>query len=36
MFASMLAIGLLQNIHLRSSTALPTRFAASPRVLAGR
>jgi rod shape determining protein RodA len=36
MFASMLAIGLLQNIHLRSTTALPTRFSASPRVLAGR
>jgi rod shape determining protein RodA len=36
MFASMLAIGLLQNIHLRSTTPLPTRFSASPRVLAGR
>jgi len=36
MFASMLAIGLLQNIHLRSTAALPTRFSASPRVLAAR
>jgi rod shape determining protein RodA len=36
MFASMLAVGLLQNIHLRSTTALPTRFSASPRVLAAR
>ncbi len=31
MFAGMLAIGLLQNIHLRSSAALPTRFASWPR-----
>jgi rod shape determining protein RodA len=36
MFASMLAVGLLQNIHLRSTTPLPTRFSASPRVLAAR
>jgi len=28
MFASMLAIGLLQNIHLRSAAAQPTRFLA--------
>jgi rod shape determining protein RodA len=33
MFAGMLAIGLLQNIHLRGTPALPTRFSAS-RVLA--
>ena len=26
MFAGMLALGLLQNIHLRSSSSLPTRF----------
>ena len=36
MFAGMLALGLLQNIHLRASAPLPTRFLASPRVLAGR
>lgn len=30
MFASMLAIGLLQNIHLRSTASLPTRFLAAP------
>ena len=35
MFAGMLAIGLLQNIHLRSTASLPTRFLApTPRVLA--
>jgi rod shape determining protein RodA len=34
MFAGMLAIGLLQNIHLRSTASLPTRFTAAPRVLA--
>ncbi len=36
MFAGMLAIGLLQNIHLRSTASLPTRFLAAPapRVLA--
>jgi rod shape determining protein RodA len=34
-FASMLALGLLQNVHLRSTTSLPTRFV-SPRVLASR
>lgn len=32
MFAGMLAIGLLQNIHLRSTTVEPSRFAA-PRTL---
>jgi rod shape determining protein RodA len=36
MFAGMLALGLLQNIHLRSNASLPTRFLAPPRVLAGR
>jgi rod shape determining protein RodA len=34
MFAGMLAIGLLQNIHLRSTASLPTRYATAPRVLA--
>ena len=35
MFAGMLAVGLLQNIHLRSTASLPTRFLApTPRVLA--
>jgi rod shape determining protein RodA len=33
MFASMLAVGLLQNIHLRSAAAVPTRYLAQPRVL---
>lgn len=32
MFAGMLAIGLLQNIHLRSTTVEPSRFAA-PKTL---
>jgi len=32
MFAGMLAVGLLQNIHLRSTAALPTRFSPA-RVL---
>ena len=36
MFAGMLALGLLQNIHLRSSAGPPTRLLAAPRVLAGR
>lgn len=36
MFAGMLAVGLLQNIHLRSSSPLPTRFATPARVLVGR
>ncbi|KRF17731.1 rod shape-determining protein RodA [Nocardioides sp. Soil797] len=31
MFAGMLAIGLLQNVHLRSTSTLPTRFATSSR-----
>ena len=35
MFASMMAVGLLQNIHLRSAATLPTRFVPS-RVLASR
>jgi rod shape determining protein RodA len=30
MFAGMLAIGLLQNIHLRSATTVPSRFTAAP------
>jgi rod shape determining protein RodA len=34
MFAGMLAIGLLQNIHLRSTASLPTRYTPAPRVLA--
>jgi len=36
MFAGMLALGLLQNIHLRSSAGLPTRLLATPRVLVRR
>ena len=36
MFAGMLALGLLQNIHLRSSAALPTRLLVAPRALAPR
>ena len=37
MFASMMAVGLLQNIHLRSAATLPTRFTnASPRILVPR
>jgi rod shape determining protein RodA len=36
MFASLLAIGLLQNIHLRTATPTPTRYTAAPRVLAAR
>jgi rod shape determining protein RodA len=36
MFASLLAIGLLQNIHLRTTTPAPTRYTAAPRVLAAR
>lgn len=35
-FAGMLAVGLLQNIHLRSSTALPTRFLSASRTLVSR
>ena len=34
MFASLLAVGLLQNIHLRSTASIPTRFTVAPRVLA--
>jgi len=33
MFASMLAIGLLQNIHLRSTASIPTRFVVPARGL---
>ena len=33
MFATMLAVGLLQNIHLRSTASKPTRYLAAPRVL---
>ena len=33
MFAGMLAVGLLQNIHLRSTASVPTRYTAAPRVL---
>ncbi len=36
MFAGMLAVGLLQNIHLRSTTTAPTRYTMPLRVLAGR
>ncbi|NYG58276.1 rod shape determining protein RodA [Nocardioides daedukensis] len=35
MFAGMLALGLVQNIHLRSTSSLPTRFVPS-RVLVPR
>jgi rod shape determining protein RodA len=35
-FAAMLAVGLLQNIHLRSTSAIPTRLLAPQRQLAGR
>ena len=36
-FASMLAVGLLQNIHLRSASSIPTRLLVTPaRQLAGR
>ncbi|WP_109506508.1 rod shape-determining protein RodA [Nocardioides speluncae] len=31
LFASLLAVGLLQNIHLRSTAALPTRYVVAPR-----
>lgn len=33
MFAGMLAIGLLQNIHLRSNAVVPTRYTMPTRVL---
>ncbi|MCD6640473.1 MAG: rod shape-determining protein RodA [Nocardioides sp.] len=36
MFAGMLGLGLLQNIHLRSTAPLPTRLVTSPALLAGR
>ncbi len=37
MFAAMLAVGLLQNIHLRNVAALPTRYSApSSRLVAAR
>ena len=36
MFAGMLALGLLQNIHLRSSASLPTRLLAAPRSMVRR
>jgi rod shape determining protein RodA len=36
MFAGMLAIGLLQNVHLRSTASLPTRYTMPVRVLASR
>ena len=36
MFAGMLAVGLLQNVALRSGTSLPTRLLAPGRALAGR
>ena len=36
MFAGMLAIGLLQNIHLRATATLPTRYARPVRHLVSR
>ena len=36
MFAGMLAIGLLQNIHLRTNAAPAARLGAAPRVLVSR
>jgi rod shape determining protein RodA len=36
MFAGMLALGLLQNVHLRSMAPMPSRLLATPRVLVGR
>lgn len=36
LFASLLAVGLLQNIHLRSTAALPTRYVAPRRTLVSR
>ncbi|GAB3769065.1 rod shape determining protein RodA [Nocardioides ginsengisegetis] len=36
MFAGMLAIGLLQNIHLRSTASVPTRYVMPVRVLTSR
>ena len=34
MFASLLAVGLLQNIHLRNNAVQPTRLQPPSRVLA--
>jgi len=36
MFAGMLAIGLLQNIHLRSTSSIPTRFVVPSRMVISR
>ena len=36
MFASLLAIGLLQNIHLRSTSSIPTRFVVPSRMVITR
>ena len=36
LFAGMLALGLLQNIHLRSAAAIPTRLLTVPRSLVSR
>jgi rod shape determining protein RodA len=36
MFAGMLAVGLLQNVHLRATAALPTRYARPVRHLVSR
>ncbi|MCW2791317.1 MAG: rod shape-determining protein RodA, partial [Nocardioides sp.] len=36
LFEGMLAIGLLQNIHLRSTAQVPTRYTMPVRVLASR
>ncbi|WP_395657546.1 rod shape-determining protein RodA [Nocardioides sp.] len=36
MFAGLLAIGLLQNVHLRSHASVPNRFDRPTRVLASR
>ena len=36
MFAGMLAIGLLQNIHLRSTASIPTRFVVPSRMVISR
>jgi rod shape determining protein RodA len=33
MFAGMLAVGLLQNIHLRTTASMPTRYARPTRSL---
>jgi rod shape determining protein RodA len=36
MFAGLLAIGLLQNIHLRSTASIPTRFVVPSRMVISR